>query len=103
MATVFAVKAAAGKASSSHKGRDGGRKPSGFSASLLSENPLVIKVEIPAEPVKGKANRMLLFGLEKMLGCPVRIVSGHTSRRKTLAANCTAEEFVRKIKSNEQR
>ena len=89
MATVFAVKAATGKAS--------------FSTSLLSENPLVIKAEIPAEPVKGKANRMLLSGLEKILGCSVVFLSGQTGRRKTLAADCTAEEFVRKIKSNEQR
>jgi len=88
MATVFAVKAAAGKAS--------------FSASLLSENPLVIKVEIPAEPVKGKANRMLLFGLEKILGCSVVLLSGQTGRRKTLAASCTAEELVQRINENQR-
>ena len=86
MATVFTVRAATGKGS--------------FSASLLSENPLALKVEIPAEPVKGAANRMLVSCLEKMLCCSVELLSGQTGRRKTLAAGCSREHLVGKVKSS---
>ena len=88
MATVFAVRASPGKGS--------------FSASILSERPLALRVQIPAKPVKGEANRVLLSGLESLLGCSVQLLSGQSGRRKTLAADCTAEELVRKIKSDEQ-
>lgn len=83
MATVFSVRASAGKGS--------------FSASLVSENPLVIKTGIPAQPEKGQANRALLSGLEKMLNCSVVILSGHAGRKKTLAADCTSEHLVQSI------
>ena len=86
MATVFTVRAATGKGS--------------FSASVLSENPLTLKVEIPAEPVKGEANRMLVSCLEKLLGCSVEILAGKTSRRKTLAAGCPAGHLVEKVKNS---
>ncbi len=81
MATVFSVRASAGRG--------------GFSVSLVSENPLVLRVGIPAAPEKGAANRELVFRLEELLGCPVRIIAGQKSRRKTLAAECTAGELVR--------
>ncbi|VVB99266.1 putative ACR, YggU family [uncultured archaeon] len=89
MATVFAVRASTGKGS--------------FSASVLSEKPLTIKVEIPAEPVRGSANRMLLSGLENMLGCSVQLLAGQTSRRKTLAAECSIEHIMEKMKETKQR
>ncbi|GEM_PF-3114761 len=81
--TVFEVRATAGK-----------RR---FFASIASESPLVIKAEIPSVPEKGKANRELLFSLEKLLCCQVELLSGATSRKKTLAAGCTKEELVRRI------
>ena len=84
MATVFSVRASAGKGS--------------FSASVMSEDPLVIKAEIPAEPVNGSANRMLLSCLEKLLGCSVELLAGQTARRKTLAADCAPDELVRRVK-----
>ncbi len=84
MATVFSVRASASKGS--------------FSARLLSKNPIALRVEIPAEPVKGEANRVLVSCLEKMLGCPVGIVAGKASRRKTLAADCTPEQLLAKLK-----
>lgn len=88
MATVFTVKASAGK----------GR----FSLSVISENPLALKADIPAAAEKGKANRELVFGLEKLLGCSVQIIAGKTGRRKTLAAECTSEELVQKVKENQK-
>lgn len=89
MATVFSVRASAGKGS--------------FSASLVSVNPLVIKAGIPAQPEKGQANRALLSGLEKMLNCSVVILSGHTGRKKTLAADCTSEHLVQSIAKGTQK
>jgi uncharacterized protein YggU (UPF0235/DUF167 family) len=86
MATVFNVRAATGRGS--------------FSASLVSESPLVIKAGLPAQPEHGRANRELLFGLEELLGCKVELLAGATSRRKTLAAECTREELVRKIRDS---
>jgi uncharacterized protein YggU (UPF0235/DUF167 family) len=84
MATVFTVRAATGKR--------------GFSASVLSENPLVLRAEIPAEPVRGEANRMLVSCLEKVLGCSVELLAGQTARRKTLAADCEPGELARRVK-----
>ncbi len=84
MPTVFSVRASAGKG--------------GFSASLVSVNPLVIKAGIAAQPMKGRANRALLSELENLLGCKVEILSGQTGRRKTLAADCTSEHLLAAIK-----
>jgi len=84
MATVFSVRARAGKGS--------------FSVSLAAENPLAIKAEIPAIPQGGKANRALVLGLEKLLGCRVSLLSGQTGRKKTLSAECEKEEMIKKIK-----
>lgn len=47
MATAFSVRASAGKGS--------------FLVSLVSEYPLTLKVDIPAAPEKGAANRELVF------------------------------------------
>lgn len=81
MATAFSVRASAGRGS--------------FSVSLVSENPLALKVEIPAAPEKGRANRELVFRLEELLGCSVQILSGQKSRKKTLAADCSQEQIIR--------
>ena len=89
MATVFSVRASAGKGS--------------FSVSLVSENPLTLKVDIPAAPEKGAANRELVFRLEELLCCSVEIIAGKASRRKTLAAECTKDELVKRIQTKNQR
>lgn len=88
MATVFSVRASAGKGS--------------FSVSLVSEDPLALKVGIPAAPEKGRANRELVFRLEGLLGCSVQILSGQTGRKKMLAADCSAEQILEKIKMKNQ-
>lgn len=89
MAVKFSVRVSAGKGS--------------FSISLASENPLVLKADVPEEPVGGKANRMLLSGLEEMLSCRVEILSGHTSRRKTLVADCDAGKIIQMARTNEKK
>ncbi|MFA4983247.1 MAG: DUF167 family protein [Candidatus Micrarchaeia archaeon] len=69
-----------------------------FSLSLMSEKPLVARAGIPEEPEGGKATRALLSELESMLSCKVTILSGQKSRRKTLAAECSQEELLRKFR-----
>ncbi len=89
LTTVFTVRACAGK----------GR----FSASLISTNPLVLKLGINAMPTQGKANRALLSELGKMLRCKVSILAGHKSRRKTLAAECTIEHLLQEVEKDNKR
>ncbi len=88
MATVFNVRASAGRGS--------------FSVSLISANPPAIKACITAKPAHGRANRELLLGLEDLLGCSVKLVSGAASRKKTLAADCAKEHLVRAIRHKEK-
>jgi uncharacterized protein YggU (UPF0235/DUF167 family) len=80
LATVFCVRASAGRG--------------GFSLSILSPAPLVIRAQIPADPVNGKANRALVIGLEEALGCPVQLLAGQKSRKKTLSAACDASKII---------
>ncbi len=86
--TVFEVRASAGKKR--------------FFASLASETPLVIKAAIPAVAENGKANRALLSLLEELLGCRVELLSGATGRKKTLAADCSKDELIGKIRMNQK-
>jgi uncharacterized protein YggU (UPF0235/DUF167 family) len=84
MATVFSVRAhAAAKR---------------FSLSLLSESPLAIRADIPEAPEKGRANRILLSELEKLLSCNVELIAGSKSKRKTLAADCPPEKVAEAAK-----
>lgn len=89
MATVFSVRASAGK----------GR----FSVALVSENPVCIKVEVPQEAQGGKANSALVFGFEKLLGCPVFILSGKKSRKKVVAAECEMKHLIEKVREFEKK
>ena len=73
-----------------------------FSVSLFSEEPLAIKAQIPAKPEGGRANRELVFRLEELLGCNVSILSGHSSRKKTLAAKCSREHLLQAIRESER-
>lgn len=80
MATVFSVRA--------HPGAKRLR------LSLVSESPLVLKADVPEAPEGGRANRSLLVELEKALACRVVMLAGHTSRRKTLSADCDASRIA---------
>jgi uncharacterized protein YggU (UPF0235/DUF167 family) len=80
MATVFSVRVHAGAKR--------------FFLSLLSESPLALRADIPEAPEKGRANRILLCELEKLLSCNVELLAGHRSKRKTLAADCPLERVV---------
>ena len=84
MATVFSVRA--------HPGAKRLR------LSLVSESPLVLKADIPEAPEDGRANRFLLLELEKALACRVVMLAGHTSKRKTLSADCPQERIIDAMK-----
>ena len=45
----------------------------------------------PAED--NRANRQLLKVLKEAFGCEVSLISGHTSRRKTVLAGLSQEEY----------
>jgi uncharacterized protein YggU (UPF0235/DUF167 family) len=81
MATVFSVRAHAGAKR--------------FSLSVLSESPLALRADIPEVPEKGRANRILLSELEKLLSCKVELLAGTRSRRKTVAADCAPERVLK--------
>ena len=84
MATVFSVRA--------HPGAKRLR------LCLVSESPLVLKADIPQAPEDGRANRFLLLELEKALACRVEMLAGHTSKRKTLAAECDSAGIIEAVK-----
>ena len=69
--------------------------------SLVSESPLVLKADLPEPPEDGRANRLLLFELEKALACSVQMLAGHKSRRKAFAAECDASSIVQAVKAFE--
>jgi uncharacterized protein (TIGR00251 family) len=87
--TVFSARVSAGKGS--------------FSVALSSESPPAIKAQLRSPPQGGRANRELVLGLEKMLGCRVRLLTGAASRKKTLAAECGREEFVGKVRISDEK
>jgi uncharacterized protein YggU (UPF0235/DUF167 family) len=89
MATVFSVRA--------HPGAKRLR------LCLVSESPLVLKADIPEAPEGGRANRFLLLELEKALACRVQMLAGHTSKRKTLSADCDASCIVEAVKGLENK
>ena len=61
-------------------------------------NAPVLKVRLPQRAEDGRANLALQKWLSALSGCPVRIVRGHTSRRKTVAFDVSAEEFLAALK-----
>ena len=89
MATVFSVRA-----------HPGAKR---LCLRLASESPLVLKADIPEAPEDGRANRFLLFELEKALACKVEMLAGHKSRRKTLSADCDAYRIVAAAKGFENK
>jgi len=63
----------------------------------------VLKVKVAAPPVKGKANAELIVFLSKLLGISkgsLSIVTGHTSRNKTIAiAGLSQDEIIKRLTS----
>ena len=61
-----------------------------------------LKVRISAPPVKGKANRALIGFLAKQLGVKkseIEIVSGHTSKTKTIQIVGKGREIEKRIQT----
>jgi uncharacterized protein (TIGR00251 family) len=54
------------------------------SSEFISRKDGIIKIRLTSPPEKGEANAELEKKLSKALGAQVRVVSGHTSRRKKL-------------------
>jgi len=63
----------------------------------------VLKVKVAAPPVKGKANAELIVFLSEILGISkssLSIVTGHTSRNKTIAiAGLSHDEIIKRLTS----
>ena len=70
---------------------------------MVSEDPLVLRAGIPEAPENGRANAVLLSGLENALSCRVQILSGHRSERKTLAAECEPGRIIAAARAFEHR
>jgi uncharacterized protein (TIGR00251 family) len=66
-----------------------------FGLSLKSK----VKVQVRAMPEKGKANAELQSELEKILGCPVRVIRGQTSQNKVLEIGISEDEFKRRTEA----
>jgi len=52
-----------------------------------------LKISLKSPPEKDKANMELTRELSKALGCGVRILSGHKSRRKRLDIDISEEQW----------
>jgi len=52
-----------------------------------------VKIRLTSPPEKGEANAELVKELSRALGKGVRIVSGHTSRRKRLEVDASEAEW----------
>jgi uncharacterized protein (TIGR00251 family) len=52
-----------------------------------------VRISLKSAPEQNKANLELVKGLSKALGRPVRIVSGHKSKRKRLEIDISQEEW----------
>lgn len=53
-----------------------------------------VKIRLTSPPERGEANAELVRELARALGRSVRIVSGHTSRRKRLEVDASTEEWA---------
>jgi len=53
----------------------------------------MVKVRLTSPPEKGEANAELVKELSKAIGVGVRIISGHTSRRKRLEIDMDEESW----------
>ena len=61
-----------------------------------------LKVKVRAVPEKGKANLALIRLLAKSLGLPkssIEVISGHTSRRKTLLILGNPKDLAEKLEN----
>lgn len=60
---------------------------------LLSVKDGKLKAFLKSPPENNKANIELIKGLSKALGCPIRIISGQTSRKKRLEIDVSEERW----------
>ena len=72
---------------------------------VSGEHNGAVKIALTAPPVEGAANRALVEFLAKLLGVPrsaVSLVSGETSRQKTVKAlGVSVEQAIEKLIRNE--
>ena len=61
----------------------------------------IIKVYINAPPEKGKANKLLIKFLRKIVDGKIDIVSGEKARNKRIRFSITEKEFLERIKNAE--
>jgi uncharacterized protein (TIGR00251 family) len=75
--------------------------PRSSASKVVGEHNGALKVALTAPPVEGAANKALVELLSKLLGVPkgaVRIVSGETSRNKTVRVDgVDAQTAARKL------
>ena len=69
---------------------------------MRDDGQAVLKLRVRAAPEKGEANRAVLALLAEHLSCPrsaLRLVSGETSRLKTLEIEGELETLIRRVEA----
>jgi uncharacterized protein (TIGR00251 family) len=61
---------------------------------------LIVKVRSP--PLDGKANKELEDVFSKVTGCPSLVISGHTSRQKTVFIEGDPEKILSKLRRSDE-
>jgi uncharacterized protein len=75
-------------------------QPRASRSEIVGLHGAALKVRLQAPPVDGAANEALVALLSERLGVPrraVRVVSGATSREKTVEVHGTTEDAVRAL------
>ena len=78
-------------------------QPRASRSEIIGQHGAALKVRLQAPPVDGAANEALVRLLADSLGVPlrsVRVVSGATSRAKTVEIDGTTESAVRALASH---
>ena len=78
-------------------------QPRASRSEIIGQHGAALKVRLQAPPVDGAANEALVRRLADSLGVPlrsVRVVSGATSRAKTVEIDGTTESAVRALASH---
>ena len=63
-------------------------KPNSPKFSIHSNN----KLEVKSPPERGRANREIINNLRRITGCDIEIISGLTSKRKTILIKGISKE-----------
>lgn len=72
-------------------------KPSSNKNKIVRMENGTFKIWLKSAPEKGKANRELQKYLKKVTGIQVEIVSGRTSKNKTIEFDIEEKEFIAKL------